>query len=61
MRRDLHTLLELFKYITENPEPSKQLLENLRVNMPTKPQVMQRLVFLDFIVKTIPANSSVMT
>jgi len=45
MRRDLHTLLELFKYITENPEPSERLLEKLKETKPVKLQFIQGLVF----------------
>lgn len=43
--RDLHTLLELFKYITENPEPSERLLEKLKETKPTKQHTIQGLVF----------------
>ena len=38
-------LLELFKYITENPEPSELLLEKLRETKPAKPQLVTGLVF----------------
>ena len=43
--RDLHSLLELFKYITENPEPSERLLEKLKEVKPTKPHTITGLVF----------------
>jgi hypothetical protein len=43
--RHTHTLLELFKYITENPEPSELLLERLRATKPAKPQAIEGLVF----------------
>lgn len=43
--RDLHTLLELFKYITENPEPSERLLEKLKEIKPSKHKVIESLVF----------------
>jgi hypothetical protein len=43
--RHTHTLLELFKYITENPEPSERLLEKLRMSRPSKPQLVEGLVF----------------
>jgi hypothetical protein len=42
--RDLHTLLELFKYITENPEPSQLLLQSLKTNRPKQQKVMEGLV-----------------
>jgi hypothetical protein len=43
--RHTHSLLELFKYITENPEPSERLLEKLRATKPAKPQLITGLVF----------------
>ncbi len=38
-------LLELFKYITENPEPSELLLQKLRASQPAKPSIIENLVF----------------
>lgn len=38
-------LLELFKYITENPEPSQRLLEKLRASQPKVPKLVEGLVF----------------
>ena len=45
--RDLHTLLELFKYITENPEPSERLLEKLRSTNPARKSALavEQLIF----------------
>lgn len=42
--RDLHTLLELFKYITENPEPSELLLKKLQDIKPAK-QTIHEVIF----------------
>jgi hypothetical protein len=38
-------LLELFKYITENPEPSQRLLEKLRFIEAREPKLIEGLVF----------------
>lgn len=43
--RDLHMLLELFKYIIEQPEPSQALLTRLKAPVHLQPKVMSGLVF----------------
>ena len=42
--RQSHNLLELFKYIPENPEPSELLLEESRASKPPKPLLVEGLV-----------------
>ena len=42
--RDLHILLELFKYITENPEPSQRLLDKLKFTDTKKSKLIKGLV-----------------
>jgi hypothetical protein len=43
--RDSHILLELFKYITENPESSELLLEELKTTRTSKTRLVEGLVF----------------
>jgi len=43
--RDAHMLLELFKYITENPESSQRLLDKLKHTEPKQPKLIEALVF----------------
>jgi hypothetical protein len=43
--RDPHILLELFKYIAENPEGSERLLRKLRAERPKKQMLAERLVY----------------
>lgn len=43
--RHPHTLLELFKYIAENPESSERLLRKLRAERPKKQMLAERLVY----------------
>lgn len=38
-------LLELFKYITENPRSSDELLEKLRITESKKTELIEGLVF----------------
>jgi hypothetical protein len=38
-------LLELFKYITENPEPSQRLLDKLKATELKEPKLIEGLVF----------------
>lgn len=43
--RELRMLLELFKYITESPEPSELLLEKLKEVKSPKLQIVGNIIF----------------
>ena len=43
--RDKRMLLELFKYIAENPEPAQTLLDKLKFNEQSEPKLIEGLVY----------------